>query len=331
MRLYRSACLALALTLALCQLAAAQSVAAKYLPADTEVMFTINFEQILNSEIAQNHPQLVQHARDLLDKKLQETGTDQYLQKAGVDLFRDVRRLTVAGPGSKDADKVVVLIQGKFNAEKLKSTALDAAAANRGAIKITTLENQTVYEVAQPTGKTVYVVPIGDEYLVASPSRAVFAATVAQVRSGKATEAPTFKTLLETGADKQSLGLLATGAALTRLSEAVPNPNEMVAVYLKSVTGVNLGVTLTRDVQFQLGVSTADKETAEQFAKMGNALLIGARGMLQQKANDEVKLAPAVEVAQTLRIVTQDNSVMLRGEIGHDTIGKLLKHLPQQK
>src|SRR4051794_22276757 len=115
MRFPRIAPLALVLAVALTSVARSQSAATKYVPSDTEVVFTVNFEQILASEVAQSNKELVQQARSMLESKLQEVGAQQYLQKAGVDLFRDLRSVTVAGPGTKDPSKVIVLIEGKFD------------------------------------------------------------------------------------------------------------------------------------------------------------------------------------------------------------------------
>jgi hypothetical protein len=309
----------------------AQTGAAKYLPPNTEVVFTLNIEQILGSEVAQGNKELVQQARMHMENKLQEVGALQYLQQAGLDPLRDLRSVTVAGPGTKETDKLVVIVEGKFNPTKLKVAADEAAKDNPGSLTVTTLNNQPLYEINEPTGKMIYVTAVGSEFLLAAPTKELLSATAAQIRSGQTTElSKGFKSLLQTTSDKQSLSLTATGAALTRLAEAAPN-NELIAGYLKSVTGLSLALTLSRDVQFQLGLNTSDNETAEQFSKMGNALLNGARGMLAQKAKEETKLAPAVEVAQTLRIVSRGNNVLLQGEVSYETIGKILKNLPQQK
>jgi hypothetical protein len=334
MRFHRLVGLAVLLGLAgEVQFTRAQSIAPKYLAPDTQVVATINVQQILNSEVAKTHKDLVQQGRFLLENKLTDFGVSKYLEKAGLDLFRDIRSITVAGPGTQDVDKGVLIVEGKFNPEKLKAAATDAATDNPGAINVIKLGEQTVFEIPEPNGKTVYVGTVGKDVLLATASKEAFSATVAQLKSGKAPAlSKGFNTLLQTTNDKQSLSIAATGPALARLAQNAPGgAGAGIAEQFKSVDGLSVAVTLSKDVLFQVGINATDKEAAEQLAKLGNGFLIPIRGMIAQKAKEDPKFVPVGEVAQTLRIVNQGNNVVLRGEITFETLGKLLKNLPQQQ
>jgi hypothetical protein len=312
--------------------ARAQAVPTPCLPSDTEVIVTINVQQLINSDVVKGNPQLLQHARSVLESKLQDTGAMQYLEKAGIDLYKNIKSVTFAGPGSKDADKLVLIVEGKFSPEKLKGAAEDAARDYPGAIEVKTVDNQPIFEIADPRGKTVYVAPAGSELILTAMSKPALTAALARVRANQAGSLPKgFKALLETTNDKQSLSIAATGPALARLAENAPNPNEMVAGYLKSIDGLSLAVTLTKDMQFQLGINTTNKEAADQFAKMGNQVLLMGRGFAAQKAKEDPKFIPVVEIAQTLQIASQGSNVVLRGEVSYETLGKILKNLPQKQ
>src|SRR5581483_10879431 len=293
------------LALALPGLARAQSVPPKYLPPDTEVLVTVNLQQILNSEVAKGNAELLKQGKFLLENKLQETGADKYLAKAGIDLFRDVRNVTLAGPGTKQGDKGVVIVEGTFSPEKLQAAAEDAA-KDTGAITVTKDQGQTVYEIPQPDGKTLYVGAIGNDVLIGAMNKDLFGATTAQARAGKAPKlGKAFTALLKTTNDKQSLSFAATGPAVSRLLENAPGASEQAAAFLKNVDGISLAFTLAKDVKFLVGITTTDKETADTLSKVGNNLLVGLRGMVAQKAKEDPKFVPAVEVASTLRITAE--------------------------
>jgi hypothetical protein len=52
---------------------------------------------------------------------------------------------------------------------------------------------------------------------------------------------------------------------------------------------------------------------------------------VKQKAADDPKAAVALEVVNTLRVTSQSNNVLIRGEITFETLGKILEQLPLPK
>jgi hypothetical protein len=326
MRCSRLACFAV--MLAVPAFASAQSVPIKYLPPDTEVVVSVNFQQMLGSKVAKDHKEVVDQLRFFVENKLTEVGAMRYLEKAGLDLFKDITSVAAAGPGKNlDGNDGVAVAEGKFNPEKLQAAAEDAAQDNPGAINITKIDNQRVYEVPLPDGKTVYIGTVGTSALLASPSKAVFTATMSQLKSGKAPELPkAVQSLLQTTSPQQSLSIVATGPALARIVQNAPIPNDQAIGILKGIDGLSLAFTLNQDISFQLGITAGNKEKAEELTNALNGGLFFVRNIAAQKAKEDPKLAPAVEVAQTLRVVAQGNNVVLRGEVSYETLGKILKN-----
>src|SRR5262245_58705172 len=107
----------------------------------------------------------------------------------------------------------------------------------------------------------------------------------------------------------------------------VPNA-EMVAGKLQQVDGITAAVTLTKDIQFQLGINAKDQKAAKEAADGGNFVLLMARTMVQQKAKEDERLLPLVDVAKTLRITSDGNNVLLRGEITLENLEKISKNIP---
>jgi hypothetical protein len=114
--------------------------------------------------------------------------------------------------------------------------------------------------------------------------------------------------------------------------EDAPIPNaEAAGAALQAVEGLSAAVAIQKNINFQLGVYAKDKGTAEQFAKAGNGAIMMAKGVVAKRAETEPdKFGPAAEVVKTLRVTNEGNSIIVRGEITFETLGKILKNLPQQ-
>src|SRR5688572_32781481 len=100
-----------ALALALVALGAWSAVGAadpKFLPSDTEIVFTLNVRQILESELIKSNPDALKQAKAQLENQASETPVLKYLKDAGFDIFRDLGSLTVANNGSKEPTAIVI-------------------------------------------------------------------------------------------------------------------------------------------------------------------------------------------------------------------------------
>jgi len=324
---------ALGLTLAA---APSPAIEPKLLPNDTEVIVTINFRQILGSEVAKANKELVDLAKQTLTAKLGENGADKYLEKLGFDLFKDLDSVTIASPGSKNPESLMIFIEGKFNAEKLQAAGEDAIRENADAIKAVKIGGVQAYQINPKQGeeKPFFAGLVGNNMLVATGSKEAFADAVARnggTRQSKLKQE--FKGLLDTVNKKQSFSMVATGAALGRLLEDAPIPNAEAAMAgLQQIEGLSVAVTVEKDVAFQLGVNTKDKATAEQFAKAGNGGLQLVKLMAEKKrTEDPDKFGPVADIAKTLRLTSQGSNVMLRGEISFENLGKIIQNLPKKE
>jgi len=133
-----------------------------------------------------------------------------------------------------------------------------------------------------------------------------------------------------TTSNKQSFSFTATGTALAKLIENAPIPNADAATgILQQLDGITAAVTLAKDIQFQFGVNAKDADTAKKAADGGNFGLIMIRTMAQEKAKVDEKWLPLVDIAKTLRITSDGNNVLLRGEVTLENLEKLSKNLPK--
>jgi hypothetical protein len=333
MRSYRLAWLAVVFAL-LPAFASAQSVPAKYLPKETELVFTLNFQQLLNSQQAKEQKELVKQLQFLLDNKLTEVGAQKYLDKAGLDLFRDVGSVSLVGQVTQQGDKVLLVAEGKFSPDKLQAAAEDAARDNPGSLNITKIDDQRVYEVPTPDGKTVYISPVGSSALVAATSKDLFTAMLSQLKSGREPMlTKSVQSLLKTTNTQQSLSFVVTGAEMVRIAQHIPNvnSNEQILEVLKNLDGLSIAFTLAKDLKFQIGITAANKETADDLSNKANGGLIFGRTLIEAQAKKDPKLIPAVEIVNSLRVAAEGNNVLVRGEISYENLGKIVKEIQKKQ
>lgn len=324
------------LTVALLAVGAVPLCAAdlKYLPDDTEIVITVNFRQILTSELVKAQKEAIAQARAMLEQQV-PAEAQKWLKKAGFDLFKDLDSVTIALPAKKDAKEVLIVVDGSFQADKFYGTAEEAAKQYAGVLKVTKAGEQKLVEVTPPEkGDGMFVALAGDKVLVAGSTKAGLTTALAR---GAGNEKPKLKkeilTLLETTSPKQSISAVASGKALAKLLESAKLPDgqaQAIAPALQAIDGLSAAITITKDLQFQIGIGTKDAETANNLAKGANFGILLIKGVVAQKAQEDQKLMPLVDIVNTLRVTTMSSSVLFRGEATLDNIDKLIKNFQQK-
>lgn len=318
---------AMALTLVALISPQARAIDPKLLPGDTELLFTLNLKQMLDSPVAKQYKDLIDQGRGAIEGRFQNNPAAKYLEKAGFDVLRDLHSVTIASNGSKEVDALFIVVEGKFDPAKIVDTAQEIARENAEALKITKIGSVQVFEITPAGEKRVYAALINDKTLIVCATHE----GVKDAVNGSAPRAMKdgFKSLLKTTSPKQSFSFVATGPALAKLAENAPVPNADVAVgMLQGLDGLSIAVTLNKDIQFQVGVTSKDEETTKKAVAMGNFGLLTVRTLAAQKAKQDERLQPLVDVAKTLRITSEGNNVVLRGDISLENLEKLIKLVP---
>jgi hypothetical protein len=322
------------LTAAVCTLAlglsAARGIEPKYLPPDTEIIVTVNVRQLLNSDIAKEHKDLVAQGKAMFEQHLAEKGLAKYFEKAGFDPFRDLTSVTVAGPGTKDQEAGFILVEGKFNPSKINALAAGAGEDIKG-IDVAGVK---AFEITpKDEKKTVYAAVVGTDKLVAAGTKSGLADAIARLKGSKSTTLKKEVTaLMDKSAKAPAVSIVATGPALARVLEDAPLPNADAAVAgLQTVDGLNVQLFVEKNINFQVGVVTKDKMTAEKYAQAGNQGVLLVRAMVKKRAEEDPKAAPAVDVVNSIRVVNQENRVIVRGEVTAATLNKILENVPKNK
>jgi hypothetical protein len=268
--------------------------------------------------------------RAMLNRLADDLPVLKCLQSAGLDFFRDLTSITFAGPRSKNLRARFLIIEGDFDALKLTELLADRAKASPDALKVGASGGAAIYEIGTAAETRNYAVLVNKTTLIAAATREALTDAMARSDGSKKSGLkPGLKTLLQATSDKQSIGFVATGLALALLMDGFSIPNaETAAAALKSVDGLTGAVTLAKDVQFQVGIYARDDETAKKLADAGGNALLTLRGLLKQKAKEDEKLLPAVDIVNTLRIRNQGPILLLAGEATLGAIEKLMKNVP---
>ena len=339
MQLTRRLWIAAACTLAV--LAAAPAVKAqntKILPADTELVMSFNVKQILTSELLKGDQAktILALAKGKIEEQLDEKGVLKYLKKADFDIFRDLTSVTMAIPGGRSPEEGFILLDGNFDAEKIRTAVMEASKETGGDVKVKAVKisNVEAFEVTPKEEKTMYVGVLDKKTMIACATKADFAEAVA--RNG-GTKAGTFKSasiksLMSTVNSKQSINFVATSKILAKLAENNPNAGndqaKMAMAALEQVDGFSAAITIAKNIDFQLGINAKDAETAQKFAGMANAGLLVARAEIMKRAKDNDKIAPAVDVVNSIRANAKGPNVIITGQVTYEVLEKLLQNLP---
>src|SRR5436190_9435386 len=83
----------------------------KYLPDDTGFVVRVNFQNLQSSDLLK--PFVAQ-----LKEKMKEGKGQKELAALGFDPMKDLGTFTIAGPVSKELDKILFILTGKFDVDK---------------------------------------------------------------------------------------------------------------------------------------------------------------------------------------------------------------------
>jgi hypothetical protein len=315
----------------------AQAQATKLLPNDAEMVVTVNLQQILKSEVLTGNKAILEILKAKFNEQMEEKGVDKYFKKAGFDPLVDLSSVTVAIPGAgRNQAEVVVILEGKFDGEKIEAAATEANKEQGGAMKVIQLANTKVFELSPPNEKTIYIGVLSKKYMLATATKADFTEAVARMKGTKQSSLkPEVKSLLGVVNNKQSFSLVATGAALLKLSENAPqgaggDGAKVAMAALDKLNGASIAITIAKNIDFEVGINTKDNQTATEFAGAVTAGVNIFKPNIAKQAKNDAKFAPALEVLESISAKAQGNNLMIRGQLSYETLGKILQNLPMQ-
>lgn len=298
-----------------------------YFPDDTELVVSLNLKQIFSAEVVKAQPDAVGELREVLGQFAGVDLVQKYLKAASLDAFRELTRITYVYTGSKKPEVSFLVLEGAFDAGKLRDSAKVAGASLRGRKS----GDHTVYEVTPRGEKRFYAVLVNPSTLLAATTGEALADALGRTggskKSGLKKE---MSNLLESTDERQSVTFVSTGPAFASFVEGFSLPNaESAVAFSQTLDAMSGGITLTRGIQFQLAVNAGSVETAKKLTDSANSGLLLVATLARQNAEKDAKYLPVVDVVKSLRFTNQGSGILFRGEVSLATLEKLIANFPR--
>ncbi|MSU79938.1 MAG: hypothetical protein EXS16_17840 [Gemmataceae bacterium] len=303
------------------------------LPPDSELVVTINFQQIMKSEVVKANKAILDIVKGKIDEQLDEKGLAKYLKKAGFDVFRDLSTITISIPADRNPEEGFILLEGTFDAEKIEAAFTDASKDAGGGLKIVMIGNAKAFEVSPKGEKSMLVGVLNKKTLIACLTKKDFGDAVARsgAKGAGKFKSETVTNLLQTVTAKQSISFVATSKVLGKLAENAPEgaPQAKMAVEaIKQMDGFSAAITIQKDIDVQLGLNMKDADTANKTAAGINFAITLFKGKVDDMAKGDEKAKVLADVMNTLRASSKGPNIVINARLTFENLGKLLQSLP---
>ena len=292
-----------------------------YLPADTELVLTINVKQLLGAPLFQK--QVVPRLKEAL-KQRSEIG--KALAALGFDPFADLDRLTLAAPAGGDNDRGLLIAHGRFDPDKFRAWAEQAARAHGEAFRILAVTDgagakHAVWEITLPDQpRPMFAALVAKGPLVLSPGKEYVLEALGKGGGRKAVlKSEAFVALLAKADGKPALNLVGLGGALAKML-----PEDSAAKdLLEKVEAVRGGVSVGESLKLELALTAQDAAAAKEVHKALTEALGQARRSLAA-AGAPMGSAPLAELLKGLKTSQEGRAVLIKAELEEEWVLKLL-------
>jgi hypothetical protein len=296
-----------------------------YLPADSEILVSVNVRQVVDS------PLFKAKAADAVRQALaREEQAKAVLADLGFDPLTDLDRILAMSPGGAEEDRGLVVFQGRFDTAKFKAVGKKAMREHPEVLKSHTVTDARgakvlVYEVRFPDPDLPLFVAVADAHtILASPGKDYVVDALKKIdKKGKpAFRNKAFGALVEKLDLEMSVSLAAVGSALTRGGGI---PEGAVRNALNRIAAVGGGVKVEKDIEFEVMISAKDEVQARQLKGSADGALKQAITLLALATSAQPELNPVFEMVRSVRVRLKGQVVTIRARVEAETIEELFK------
>src|SRR5207248_2681975 len=138
----------------------------KLLPADSEFVLSVNFKQIVESDI------IKKYALAQIKQALDGADAKKFLSDLGLDPIKDVERVVIGGSGKDQTDtKGLVIIHGKFDPEKLFKAAEAQTKKDPDHFTLVKDGNDKMFKYQPDNGNPVYATVVDETTVIAGSDK----------------------------------------------------------------------------------------------------------------------------------------------------------------
>ena len=270
------------------------------LPADTQALIHLNFRAMIDSPLAKKMG--IEKESEII--KALDFDVE-FLAEIGFDPLKDIDSITIAAPGGGDMEKGLIIVLGKFKADKL------VARANREKVKTHKAGDKTIFEVKEfiPDQQVpMFMMIASNSTILASTQKEYLEKAFAN--SGSKLVNKDFSALVEKLDPDLAISMVAVSSAFP--SKAIPEPYKAMIEGIDSIIG---GIGVDKDVTLKINVFTKDEDSAKKLKETLDQGMAQALGFLGLMAAQEKELTPVLEFVKSMKTSSKEKMMSLEGKL----------------
>ncbi|PHX63110.1 MAG: hypothetical protein CK551_07775 [Planctomycetaceae bacterium] len=275
------------------------------LPADTQALIRFNFRAMIDSPLAKKMG---------IEKKseiIKALDFDvEILAEMGFDPLKDIDSITITAPGGGDMEKCLIILAGKFKADKLVAIANEEAKNNKN-VKIHKAGVKTIFELKDffPDQQIpMFMMIASNSTILASTQKEYLEKAFAN--SGSKLANKDFSALVEKLDPDLAISMVAVSSAFP--SKAIPEPYKAIIEGIDSIIG---GIGVDEDVTLKINVFTKDEDSSKKLKETMDQGMAQALGFLGLMAAQEKELTPVLEFVKSMKTSSKEKMMSLEGKL----------------
>lgn len=281
---FRTACVAALVVLTAWATSGWAATPSKYLPDDSQMVLRIKVRELLDSDIVKKNA--LEQIKEGLRENIQ---LGLIFDALGFDPLRDLTQVTVAlgdfrmvapMPGAFESPfgNFFVLVEGKFDLDKVHTTLADAAKQMPDQISVSAHGGLKVYEAKQ-NDQIMFVAFIDGNTAVVGNKKTLVTEAV-DVHQGKRKPNPN-RTLVNMLAKVSDNDTVIMAMPLPKEAKEAARANPQMALIVEALEGFTGGLTTSKDLNIGLFIHTTEAQAAQQLRGQLEGLKLFAAGALQ--------------------------------------------------
>jgi hypothetical protein len=292
--------------------------ATRYLPADSDMVVYVNVKQLLDSAIVKKFDLVEKYAMEPVKSALKNNKeAQQALEALGVDPLHDIHTLLLAGEANS-APKLLLVIKGNFDVEKLRKAAADFIEKNPDNAKLHTEANLKIYEISEGELTGFALIVDRQTILIGRTKEYVLNA----VRQKEPKLKKELQAILKDQDPKQSFWF--AGLATEEIKQALGGDARTAALAGK-ITAVSGRILVTDEITVDLRIHATDARSAATLSKfLGDVKELGV--IATRKIDNYGQLIS--KALGTFSVAAEKSVVILSAKIEGELIKEALKKAP---
>ena len=276
------------------------------LPADTQALIHLNFRAMIDSPLAKKMG-IEKEIIKALDFDVE------FIAEIGFDPLKDIDSITIAAPGGGDMEKCLIILAGKFKADKLVAKANEDAKNNVDNVKIHKAGDKTIFELIDffPDQQVpMFMMIASNSTILASTQKEYLEKAFAN--SGSKLANKDFSALVEKLDPDLAISMVAVSSAFP--SKAIPEPYKVIIEGIDSIIGIG-GIGIDEDVTLKINVFTKDEDSSKKLKETMDQGMAQALGFLGLMAAQEKELTPVLEFVKSMKTSSKEKMMSLEGKL----------------